>query len=130
MEYFSDREGGARPATNLEIGSAAWGGCVALVGKYISNGGFGIDFRDDCPDGRGPIGTDSHEFGLAVRGEIPELDWPLQPRTPPRTPVILDFLELCWQHVAEPIEGSYTASSVTPISASSANKDSTNSWRA
>lgn len=106
-DYFSDRERGPRPRTNLKVETPAWGGLVALVDSYVSNGGFGIDFPEACPEGRGPTGTDTHAFGLALRAEIPDIDWPLQADTVPDTLSALDLLEFCHRHVAEPIEGSY-----------------------
>jgi len=106
-EYFSDRERGPRPRTKPEVEAPAWGGLVALIDSYISNGGFGVDFPEPCPDGRGPTGTDAHAFGLALRAEIPDIDWPLRAETVPHTLSALDLLEFCHRHVAEPIEGGY-----------------------
>lgn len=106
-DYFSDRERGPRARTKPEVEAPAWGGLVALIASYISNGGFGIDFPEPCPDGRGPTGTDSHAFGLALRAEIPDIDWPLRAEAVPHTLSALDLVEFCYSHVAEPIEGSY-----------------------
>jgi len=78
-----------------------------LVDSYVSNGGFGIDFPEQCPDGRGPTGADSRAFSLALRAEIPDLEWPLRPDKLPPTLAVLDLLEFCYRHVAEPIPGSY-----------------------
>ncbi|MBI5406236.1 MAG: hypothetical protein HZA18_00900 [Nitrospirae bacterium] len=106
-EYFSDREKGPTPRTKIEVGATAWGGMVALIEGFIANGGFGIDFPDQCPDGRGTTGTDVHALGLAVRAEIPELEWHLRAHNVPATLPILDLLEFCYNHVAEPSPGSY-----------------------
>jgi len=106
-DYFSDRERGPRPRTNLEIEAPAWGGLVALISSYVANGGFGIDFPKSCPDGRGPTGTDSHRFGLALRAEIPDIDWPLRAETVPHTLSALDLIEFCHRHVAEPVRDNY-----------------------
>jgi hypothetical protein len=46
-------------------------------------------------------------LGLAVRAEIPELEWPLVPEPMPPTLAILDLLEFCYRHVAEPIQAGY-----------------------
>lgn len=106
-DYFSDREGGPRARTKVQIEAPEWGGLIALIGGYISNGGFGVDFPEQCPDGRGPTGTDTHALGLALRAEIPGVDWPLQADSVPQTLSTLDLLEFCHSHVAEPIEDSY-----------------------
>ncbi|NOZ22869.1 MAG: hypothetical protein GXP25_17465 [Planctomycetes bacterium] len=107
MDYFSDRERGPRARTKLEVEAPAWGGLITLINSYISKGGFGIDFPEACPDGGGPTGTDAHAFGLALRAEIPDIDWPLRADTIPRTLSALDLVEFCHRHVAEPIGGSY-----------------------
>lgn len=73
----------------------------------MANGGFGIDFPESCPDGRGTTGTDGHKFGLALRAEIPDIDWPLKAESVPHTLNALDLIEFCHTHVAEPVEGSY-----------------------
>lgn len=106
-DYFSDRERGPRPRTKLEIEALPWGGLIALIGSYVSSGGFGIDFPESYPDGRGPTGTDTHAFGLALRAEIPDIDWPLRADTIPHTLSVLDLVEFCHRHVSEPVEGSY-----------------------
>lgn len=106
-DYFSDRERGPRPRTKLEIEAPSWGGLIALIDSYVSNGGFGVDFPESCLDGYGPTGTDMHAFGLALRAEIPDIEWPLRADTIPNTLSALDLVEFCHRHVAEPIKGSY-----------------------
>ena len=105
--YFSDREQGPPARVRLEVDDLAWGGLVALIEGFIANGGFGIDFPDECPDGLGAIGTNKHTLGLAIRGEIPELNWPIREDSIPPTMVVMDLLEFCHNHVAEAIQGSY-----------------------
>lgn len=105
--YFSDREQGPPAQVRLEVDASAWGGIVALIDGLIANGGFGIDFPDECPDGRGPTGTNEHTLGLAIRGEIPELDWPIRADSVPATMAVMDLLEFCYEHVAEATPGSY-----------------------
>jgi len=105
--YISDRERGSAPRLGEEISESAWGGIVALIHNYISNGGFGIDFPVTCPDGSGPFGTDENAFGLAVQGEIPGIVYPLRSHEHPGTYPALDLLEFCYEHVAVPIPGSH-----------------------
>ena len=105
--YFSERETGPPSRTEATIGSGAWGGIVALIQTYIGNGGFGADFPESCPDRLGTVGTDTLTMGLALRAEIPQLDWPLRVHEVPPTLAALDLLEFCYRHVAAPSEGSY-----------------------
>jgi hypothetical protein len=100
MKYFSEREGAPAPRTKLEIDRSTWGGLYALIEGYIVNSGFGIDFPVECPDGRGTIGTDRDLFGLALKGEVPGVAWPLTSESIPPTLALLDLLEFCAQHVA------------------------------
>lgn len=106
-DYFSDVEHGLGPRVNQDIPITAWGGIVALIGSYISNGGCGIDFPEECPDGRGPTGTDAMTFGLALQAEIPGLTWPLLSTELPPTLAVLDLLQFCYRHVAKPTHGTY-----------------------
>lgn len=105
--YFSDREGGPPARVRLEIDVNAWGGFVALVDGLVANGAFGVDFPEACPDGRGPTGTDSHALGLAIRADIPQIEWPLRAEIVPPTLAALDLLEFCHTHVAEPTPVGY-----------------------
>ena len=106
-QYFSDRERGPRPRTMPEVTPAAWGGIVALIQGRISNGALGVDYPEECPDGRGTTGTDARALGLAVRADIPDLDWPLEVEAVPPTLAILDLLEFCHEHVAETVPTSF-----------------------
>jgi hypothetical protein len=44
---------------------------------------------------------------LAVKAEIPDLDWPLELEPVPPTLAIMDLLEFCHDHVAEPVSTSF-----------------------
>jgi len=105
--YFSEREEGIRPRVELEVGAVAWGGLVVLIEGLVANGALGVDFPEQCPDGRGPTGTNAQALALSIRAEIPQLDWPLQPDSLPGTVAIMDLLEFCYDHVAEPIPDGY-----------------------
>lgn len=102
-DYFSDRERGPRARTAEEITEAAWGGVVVLVSSLVESGGLGVDFPEPCPDGAGPCGTDSTLLGLALKAEIPEVEWPLAAETPPPTLAVLDLIEFLHRHVAQPV---------------------------
>ncbi len=101
-DYFSDRERGPRARTDQQIRGPAWGGIVALINGAITNGGFGVAFPSECPDGRGITGTNFHAMGLAVRGEIPEIAWPLDADNTPDTLAVLDLVEFCFSRIAKP----------------------------
>ena len=116
MEYFSDRERGPRPRTGEQLTPEAWGGIVTLIRTLISTGAFGYRYPAMCPDGGGPFGTDEPALSLALRAEIPELEWPLQAplgeigdREPsvPDTLTTLDLIQFSYQAVAKPIQGAY-----------------------
>jgi hypothetical protein len=90
-----------------EVTPAAWGGIVALIQGRVSSGGFGVDYPEECPDGRGTTGTDARALGLAVRADIPDIDWPLELEPVPATLAIMDLLEFCHDHVAETVPTSF-----------------------
>ena len=120
MDYFSDREKGPRPRTKEEITPEAWGGIIALIRSLISIGAFGFKYPEMCPDGADPVGTDEEALALALKAEIPEIEWPLQAPTEviirggqdqesyvPDTFIILDLIQFSYQAVAKPIQGGY-----------------------
>ena len=106
-KYFSDREQGPPAKVRLEVDANAWGGLVALIERFIAKGGFGIDFPEQCPQGRGTTGNDEHTLGLAIRAEIPKLEWPIHVDSVPPTMTVMDLLVFCHEHVAEATTGSY-----------------------
>ena len=85
----------------------AWGGIVAIIRALVASGAFGVEFPEECPDGAGPVGTHDHDLSLALRAEIPEVEWPLDESSPPPTLAALDLLEFCHRVIAEPIQGSF-----------------------
>ena len=120
MEYFSDMERGPMPRIEEEISPTVWGGIAAHIGSLISTGAFGLKYPVICPDGAVPFGTDEQAFSLALKAEIPDIDWPLEisksvpgglwlEEEPwaPETLTILDLIQFCYQSVAKPIQGIY-----------------------
>ncbi len=116
MEYFSDQEKGAKTRSLEEIPDNVWGGIVAIIKSHIDSGAFGDSFPDICPDGGGPVGTDEKSFELAVKAEVPNIDWPLRVKNKsswddeiniPDYLSILDLIQFCYEHVAKPIQDSY-----------------------
>ena len=106
-KYFTDRENGERHRVLDAIDQRLWAGLHSLIETRVGNHSFGYRFPDQCPDGKGPCGCDSHSFGRILEAEIPSIEWPISYSEHPDTPVILDLLEFCASAVGEPIEGSY-----------------------
>jgi len=77
------------------------------VHSLIATGALGVDFPDNCYDGRGPIGANEYMLALAIQAEIPGLSWPLDVTAIPTALVILDLIEFCYEHVAKPTKGSF-----------------------
>lgn len=115
MDYFSDEQRGPRPRTQEQLTPAAWGGIVALIQTLVSTGAFGYKYPEMCPDGAGPYGTDWQVLSLAVKAEIPDLEWPLREATEfgeegsnvPDTFAVLDLIQFSYQSIARPIQGNY-----------------------
>jgi hypothetical protein len=97
---------------------------VAAIRSRITAGAFGSSFPEECADGRGIVGTNAHDMGLAVLAQIPELaeaeltrsprmhddrftGWPLQDDRLPSTLAVIDLIEFCHDSVAKPIELDY-----------------------
>ena len=103
--YFSDRE--QRPRIEEEISDSVWGGIVVAIQSRIADGSFGYRYSLECTDGDGPYGCNAQGFSLALRAEIPDVQWPLDPDHLPPKLSILDLLEFCHRAVAKPIEDSF-----------------------
>lgn len=113
MEYFSDKERKSKPQTVDSVTPPAWGGIVALIESLVATGAFGKQYPVICPDGGGPTGTDEESFVLALKAEVPDVQWRLitaerEPFAPaPETIMALDLIRFCYQAVAKPIQGHY-----------------------
>ncbi len=118
MQYFSDTEKPPKARQEEVLSPQAWGGIVALVESLLSNGAFGAKYPKICPEGAGVIGVDKKSFKLALRAEVPDIDWPLTTTkedpdsfesTPyaPDTLQALDFIQFCYMNVARPVDGRY-----------------------
>jgi hypothetical protein len=99
--YFSDREVGPRPRIHESISEEAWGGIVSLVRRRIDDGSFSYRFPITCEDSQSWVyATDRQEFALALRSEIPDIEWPLRPYDVPPVLTVLDLLEFCHKSIA------------------------------
>lgn len=120
MKYFSDKESKSKPQTVDSVTPAAWGGIVALIQSLVATGAFGQQYPEMCPDGDGPTGTDERSFILALKAEVPDIQWPLETEKresgglswetrpwAPETMAALDLIQFCYQAVAKPIQGGY-----------------------
>ena len=110
MTYFSEREEGAIPRDNEEIGDSAWGGIQALIHARIGDGSFGVSYPITCSDGGGIIGTNEGAFEQAMRADIPNLqeqDYHPWNEKPQRTLDILDMIEFCGRCIGKPIRKGY-----------------------
>ena len=120
MEYFSDKKSKSKPQTVDSVTPAAWGGIFALIQSLIATGAFGKQYPEMCPDGDGPTATDEHSFVLALKAEVPDIQWPLETEkkesggfsweTKPwasETMAVLDLIQFCYQVVTKPIQGGY-----------------------
>lgn len=119
-DYFSDRENGPRARVNQVITPDVWAGLVGTVHALVNSGAFGLRFPERCPDGQATCGCDLDALAASVIAEMPGLKWPLETtcidesgfllqRQPfaPDTLLVLDFLELVYAIVAQPIPGKY-----------------------
>lgn len=75
------------------------------VHSRIESGAFGLSFPLTCPDSPVTIGCNASAFWKVADGHLP--DWRQNEGEPPATLAILDFLEFCYDRVAEPLQIGY-----------------------
>ena len=110
MKYFSDLERQERGRLLERVSETAWGGIRAQIVRRIENGAFGRDFPHRCIETQRTVGTDINLFEQALKGEVPELgaEFTFQLNLDqPLTLCILDMLQFCWKHVANPNLGDF-----------------------
>ena len=66
MSYFSDRHLGPLPRVTTDISEDVAAGIVGLIRVRASDGWFGLEYPEQCPDGRGTTGTDIGAFAGAL----------------------------------------------------------------
>jgi hypothetical protein len=100
MGFFTDRNFGPRPRTATEIDQAVRGGIIGLLRKRANDGSFGLEYPEQCPDGRGPTGTDIQALrdALAAHRLFNFVDH----APPPSTFEVLDLIEFGYAKIAEP----------------------------
>jgi len=104
--YFTDRNLGARPRSANEIDATVRRGIVGLIRTRANDGSFGLEYPEQCPDGRGTTGTDVNALrdALAAHRLYNFLEFPVEP---PTTFEVLDLIEFAYEKIAEPRKGSY-----------------------
>lgn len=106
MGYFSDRHLGPRPRVATEVDGAISTAIAGLIRTRVGDGSFGLEYPEQCPDGRGPTGTDVDMFRTAlVAHRLYDVYGPCV--EPPTTMEILDLIEFAHEKIAEPRQGSY-----------------------
>src|SRR6266508_5829925 len=105
--YFSERESGLPPRNQERISKAAWGGLVAIIKNLQSTEAFGMEFPDNCPDGRGCCGVDNEIFRLTLESELPNLKWPPEAGEIPPLMSVMDLIEFCHRYVGKPTQNDY-----------------------
>ena len=101
--YYSDRTFGPPPRDVEVLTIGVWGGLVSIVQAGVTGSAFAEDFPELCPDPEkhGVIGCDAVDFGLALRGDLPGLAWPLDGFEVPDLLDALDLVEFLHSHVSK-----------------------------
>jgi hypothetical protein len=104
-EYYSDRTETRRARTEETISKKVWDAIAVEVHSRVENGAFGQAFPLTCDDAPIPVGCNASAFWKVVDAHLP--DWHQHEDQAPPTPAILDFIEFCYERVAEPIQIGY-----------------------
>lgn len=105
MGYFTDRNFGPPARTVTELDDTVRRGIVGLLRTRANDGSFGLEYPEQCPDGRGPTGTntDALRDALAVHRLFNFMDG----RDLPSTFEALDIIEFAHERIAEPRQGDF-----------------------
>lgn len=106
MGYFTDRHLGPRARTGNEMDEPVRRGIVGLIRTRANDGSFGLDYPEQCPDGRGPTGTDLNALrdALAAHRLYNFLEYN---ENQPTTFDVLDLIEFAYEKIAEPRQVSF-----------------------
>lgn len=105
MSYFSDRRLGPPPRMTTEIPEAVRVGIIEIIRTRAGDGWFGLEYPDQCPDGRGVTGTDVTALSRALAAyRIYNPFGPFGER--PSTVELLDLIEFSHEKIAEPSQTS------------------------
>jgi hypothetical protein len=106
--YFSERERGTEPQDQQEVSQAFWSGLIGFIQARLADGTFAESFPLTCFESPLPVDCNTEALQLAVKGEHPEIPWPLvATSTVPPTLAILDLVEFFHRHVSRPTQRSY-----------------------
>jgi len=101
LGYFSDRHHGPPPRVATEIPEAVSNGIAGLIRNRAHDGSFGLEYPEQCPDGRGPTGTDTNALREALAAHrLYDIFGPGVPV--PTTLELLDLIEFAHEKIAEP----------------------------
>jgi hypothetical protein len=100
MAYFTDRNFGAPARIVTELDEPLRRGIATLLRNLANDGSFGLEYPEQCPDGRGPTGTDINTLrdALAAYRLFNFMDGPGSPSTYE----VLDLIEFAYEKIAEP----------------------------
>lgn len=106
MAYFTDRNLGAQPRIQTDIDLAVLRGIVGILRSRTNDGSFGLEYPEQCPDGRGPTGTDTRALrdALAAHRLFNFVDAGTEV---PTMFEVLDLVEFAYEKIAEPRQGGF-----------------------
>jgi hypothetical protein len=81
-------------------------GIAGLIRSRANSGWFGLEYPNQCPDGRGITGTDLNALGDALVAHR-LYNFVEFPTGQPTTFEVLDLVEFSYEKIAQPIEGGY-----------------------
>lgn len=99
--YFSDSESGMKARTEEEISDDLWGSLVGLIQSELGKQSFAYSFPVNCEESGEVYDTDQCQLSLLLKGQIQEINWPLDPSVKPDKLAVLDLIQFCFQHIYE-----------------------------
>lgn len=106
MAYYADRHVGAKPRTATEIEPQLAEAIANLVVTRAHDGWLGLEYSEQWPDGRGPVGTNIEALKAGITAHAIYNPF-IGHEQPPTILEILDLIEFAYSKIAEPRRGSF-----------------------
>lgn len=100
--FYSDRSKGPKPRQGEVLPLTAKDGLISLFMNKLEANWFAASFPENCHDGNGVTGTNTHAVIANVRAVVPSFEWPPRGARAVEDETVFDLIEYASDHVQLP----------------------------